>query len=95
MKYIDTKDGPVCPNCYHPALECCCEDPRPASCSLIEQAETLREGFRSLQIWLWTYGGAGHQVPLMTAKVHHRLADKLVVALGGESTENKLFERTL
>ena len=33
MKYIDTKDGPVCPNCYHPALECRCEDSRPASCS--------------------------------------------------------------
>tara|TARA_R110000772_G_scaffold33614_1_gene81764 strand:+ start:595 stop:879 length:285 start_codon:yes stop_codon:yes gene_type:complete len=33
MKYIKTKDGDVCPNCYHPALECRRVDSRPAACS--------------------------------------------------------------
>ena len=39
MKYISTSTGDVCPNCYHPALECFRVDSRPAACSLVKLAE--------------------------------------------------------
>ena len=35
MKYIETKDGPVCPNCYHPAPERRC-DCRASVCSAVD-----------------------------------------------------------
>lgn len=49
MKYIKTKDGDVCPNCYHPALECRRVDSRPAACSLVKLAEKWE---RLAESWL-------------------------------------------
>ena len=66
-----------------------CKELSSVTGSLLAEAETLREGFRSLQIWLWTHGEPEHQVPLTVAVAHHKLADDLVVKLGGDSVENE------
>ena len=44
MKYIPTSTGDICPNCYHPALECRRVDSRPAACSV--------HGTPGLRLWL-------------------------------------------
>lgn len=43
MKYIDTQDGPVCPDCYHPAPDSRCDCRASARSLLCEQKELIEE----------------------------------------------------